>query len=258
LTLPTSDRRKAVEDRDRVYTLRGSESRILATVGAFRVVPAVDLVDARTTPVAFKEDLQHLADQGLIVRHTLPINRELTRVVVLTADGKALLDAHRQPTAGRAQEHHAGLVKVRELAHDAQLYRLYQAEAARLEDAGGRVTRVVLDYEFKRDYQTFLNRLGRPADADREADLAAFATTNGLPIIDGHLELPDLRLEYETADGRVEHRDLELVTEHYSRSQLAGKARAGFGLYRAGARRVRGGQARTGGTPSDPHHLERL
>ncbi len=47
-------------------------------------------------------------------------------------------------------------MKPRELSHDAQLYRLYQAEAGRLEDEGGRITRVVLDYELKREYQTFL------------------------------------------------------------------------------------------------------
>jgi len=259
LRLPATDRRDAVEFRDRVYHLRGSETRILATVGAFRVVPSADLVDGRSTPEAFKEDLRRLADQGLVERRTLPINREPTRVVVLTRDGKALLDARREPTADRQQLYHAGLVKPRELAHDAQLYRLYQAEAARLEDGGGRIARVVLDYEIKRDYQTFLNRPDRPEDADREEDVAAFAAANQLPVIDDHLELPDLRIEYETADGRLAYRDLELVTEHYSRSQLSGKARAGFGLYRAaGAGRLRGGQARTGGTPFDPHHLERL
>ena len=80
-----------------------------------------------------------------------------------------------------------------------------------------------------------------------------------LPVVDGHLELPDVRIEYETPDGRIEYRDVELVTEHYSRGQLAGKAQAGFTLYRAaGAGRVRGGNARTGGTPFDPRHLERL
>jgi hypothetical protein len=46
-------------------------------------------------------------------------------------------------------------------------------------------------------------------------------------VIDGHLELPDLRIEYEAEDGRLEHRDVELVTEHYSRGQVSGKARAG-------------------------------
>ena len=48
----------------------------------------------------------------------------------------------------------------------------------------------------------------------------------------------------DAEDGRLEHRDLELVTEHYSRSQMAGKRQAGFHLYRAG-----GEGRRTGGTP---------
>jgi hypothetical protein len=53
---------------------------------------------------------------------------------------------------------------------------------------------------------------------------------------------------------------VELVTEHYSRGRLAGKAAAGFALYRAaGAGRGRGsGSGRAGGTPFDPHHLERV
>jgi hypothetical protein len=180
-------------------------------------------------------------------------------VAVLTRDGKALLDARQERTEDRRQRYHAGLVKPRELAHDAQLYRLYQAEASRIEDAGGRIERVLLDYELKRDYQSFLNRSDRPEDADRDADMAAFAAAHGLPIIDDHLELPDLRIEYLTPDGQLECRDLELVTEHYSRGQMSGKARAGFGLYRAaGAGRLRGGATRTGGTPFDPHVLECL
>jgi hypothetical protein len=118
---------------------------------------------------------------------------------------------------------------------------------------------VVLDYELKHDYQTFLNRPDRPDDPrDPEADMRDFAAAEGLPIVDGHLELPDLRIEYLTPDGRLESRDLELVTEHYSRSQLAGKAQAGFTLYRSGGAGARGGSTRTGGTPFDPRHLERL
>ncbi|HYN09695.1 MAG TPA: hypothetical protein VES67_20100 [Vicinamibacterales bacterium] len=259
LALPRGDRREAVECRERVYQLRGSESGLLTTVGAFRVVPAADLADGRSTPEAFKEDLRSLSNQGLIERRTITINQQAMRVVVLTRDGKALLENQREAPVDRPQRFHAGLVKPRELAHDAQMYRLYQAAASRIEDNGGRITRIVLDYELKRDYQTFLNRRDRPEDADRHEDMAAFAAARHLPIIDGHLELPDLRLEYETADGRLEERDLELVTEHYSRGQLAGKARAGFALYRAsGAGRLRGGAAHTGGTPIDPHHLEWL
>jgi DNA-binding MarR family transcriptional regulator len=223
-------------------------------------VPVNDLADGRSvTPDTVKEDLRRLAEQGLVDCRTLPINREPTRVAVLTRDGKALLDARQDRSEDRQQRYHAGLVKPRELAHDAQLYRLYQAEAGRIEDAGGRIERVVLDYELKRDYQSFLNRADRPEIANRDEEMAAFAAAHRLPIVDDHLELPDLRIEYLTSDGRLECRDLELVTEHYSRGQMSGKARAGFSLYRAaGAGRLRGGATRTGGTPFDPHVLERL
>ena len=90
-------------------------------------------------------------------------------------------------------------MKPREIGHDSQLYRLYQAEARRIEADGGRVDRVVLDYELKRDYQRFRNRPDRSHEADPREDLEAFAASTGLPIIDDHLELPDLRIEYETA-----------------------------------------------------------
>src|SRR5205085_4540023 len=118
---------------------------------------------------------------------------------------------------------------------------------ADLEAQGCRVDGVVLDYELKREYQTFLNRPDRDRGADDDADVRAFAEAHRLPVIEGHLELPDLRIEYETPEGHLEYRDLELVTEHYSRGQLAGKSRAGFALYRAaGGARIGGGRARTG------------
>jgi hypothetical protein len=44
-TLRTTER-EHVRCRDHVYTLRGSESRTLATVGAFRAVPASEFRDA--------------------------------------------------------------------------------------------------------------------------------------------------------------------------------------------------------------------
>jgi len=45
LDLPRRLEREIVRDRGREYTLRGSETRTLSTVGAFRVVPARDLRD---------------------------------------------------------------------------------------------------------------------------------------------------------------------------------------------------------------------
>lgn len=259
LTLPRGPEREPVQARGHLYRLRESEARILATVGTFRVVRADDLQATRSSRDVWTGDLRSLVDQGLVQTRTVEVNREPTAVVVLTRTGKEVLDGHRRPGETRSQTFHAGLVKPREIAHDSQVYRLYQAEAAQIERAGGRVVRLVLDYELKRDYQTFLNRPDRPADVDRAEEMEAFATASGLPIVHGHLELPDLRIEFETPEGRLDYRDVELVTEHYSRGQLAGKSAAGFALYRAGgAGRPRGGGGRRGGTPFDPHHLERL
>jgi hypothetical protein len=253
--------RQPVQMRGRVYRIRDSEWHTLRTVGTFRVVAESDLVRDTRDQKTLRNDLLHLVEEGLLDRKTGMVNHHPTRLITLTADGKALVDRHRDATGwGRTQQYHAGLVKPKELAHDVQLYRAYRAEAARIEEARGRVTRIVLDYELKRDYQQFLNRRDRSPEATFEGDLRAFAEARQLPIVDGHLELPDLRLEYETADGRSETRDVEVITEHYSRSQMAGKARAGFALYKPA--RVspfgRGGNSRRGGTPVDPHTLEWL
>jgi hypothetical protein len=247
--------------RGRVYRVRHSEWHTLRTVGTFRVVAESDLVRDAGDHKTMRNDLRHLVEEGLLDRKTGMVNHHPTRLITLTAEGKALVDRHRDVTGwGRTQQYHAGLVKPKELAHDVQLYRAYRAEAARIEETGGRVSRVVLDYELKRDYQQFLNRRDRSPEGTFDGDLQAFADARQLPIVDGHLELPDLRLEYETADGRTETRDVEVVTEHYSRSQLAGKARAGFALYRPA--RVspfgRGGNSSRGGTPVDPHTLDWL
>ena len=49
--------------------------------------------------------------------------------------------------------------------------------------------------------------------------------------MDGKIALPDLRIEYETAEGDLDRVDLELATEHYHRGHMATKARAGFKMY---------------------------
>ena len=251
LTLPrTPDRQHVRFGRERLR-LRDSETELLATVGVFRVVAERDLQTSRS-------DVRSLSDQGLLESRTVVINHSPERVLVLTRTGQDVLEAHRDPDAGdgRRQQYYSGLVKPRELAHDAQLYRLFDTERKQLEDAGSRVTRVVLDYELKREYHTYVHaqRIGGidPAEAR-----ATFAHEHDLPFVKGRIELPDVRIEYEDPDGVSHHRDLELATEHYSRSQLSGKQAAGFPVYRAG--RVRGASStRKGGNPSDPHFLEWL
>src|SRR5215216_4127042 len=58
LDLPRGEERELVVDRDRIYELDGEDSRTLAAVGAFRVVPEDDLdIDHDT--------LGHLREEGL-------------------------------------------------------------------------------------------------------------------------------------------------------------------------------------------------
>jgi DNA-binding MarR family transcriptional regulator len=252
LDLPRTDCREPVMHGDRTYQLRESEVKILATVGTFRSVPAHDLDGAPSGRDVRIGDLRNLREQGLIERTPVIINHEPSSVITLTREGRELLESHQRTEDGRPnQSYYADVVKSRELGHDAQLYRLFQEEAAKIEADGGRIERVIVDAELKREYQTFLNRPDRD-DEEHADDMRAFADAWDLPVIDDHLALPDLRIEYETPDGRLEHRDVELVTEHYSRGQMAGKARAGFSMYRAS------GGGRGGGAPFDPHHLEGL
>jgi hypothetical protein len=252
LNLADGGVREVIVDRDRTYLLDQYETRALATIGAFRVVSAADLLEANAD--LRDADLRHLIDEGLVTRETVTDTAGSQHTLALTDAGKDLLDANRHPDVkGAPQTFYAGVVKPREVQHDMHLYQAFREEESRIHAEGGRVTRVVLDYELKRDYQRFLNRNDRSDDTSLEADRRAFAQANDLHVVDGHLELPDMRIEYETEDGRFEHRDVEIVTEHYSRGQISGKARAGFTCYR-----VAGGSTRAGGTPFDPRHLRRL
>lgn len=252
-----SDGRRPIAGRDRTFSLRDTETDLLATIGTFRVVPADDLCRSAESSQRAFADLRHLAEQELIERHQVTISGRSSTVCVLTAEGKALLDNQRESRGGcRQQQYHAGLVKPRELSHDAQIYRMFKVESARIAARRGVVRRVVLDYELKAEYQRTLNRRDRSPDVDLQAERAAFARDAELPLIDDRVVFPDLRIEYETPDGVLAYRDVELVTEHYSRGQLAGKAAAGFGLYRSAGCRPSG--RNSGATPLDPHHLDWL
>src|SRR5581483_6635963 len=189
--------------------LRESEVRMLATAGAFRVVVASDLRDHHGRPAsASNGELRGLREAGLVETRPYVIGQDRAALVTLTDRGRELLERHRRTDREvRSQTYYAGFVKPRELSHDAQLYRAYERSAERLKEKGAVVTRVVLDYELKRDYQRFLHdlkreRRGQEQDADRHAaDVAEWAASRDLPVIDGHVHFPDVRIEYERPDG---------------------------------------------------------
>ena len=236
LDLPRGRERRPVRERDRVYEINGAESRMLATIGAFRVVSESDLHDGREDT---RKDQRHLEREGLI--RTSPLNSD-DRAVVLTDRGRDLLEANRrlqERSWGPRQTFYAGLRKPRELTHDSKVYRAYSRAEEGIREQGGRVDRVVLDYELKRDYQRFLherNRGRKDCDGrpDREPEeIARWAREHDLPYDDGHVHFPDARIEYEDRDGRSRHEDIEIVTGHYRGAHAGAVARSGFSCYRA-------------------------
>jgi hypothetical protein len=158
------------------------------------------------------------------------------------------------------QAFYAGLRKPRELTHDVKVYRAYERAEERIRDRGGRVRRVVLDYEMKRDYQRFLherNRGKKDCDGrpDREADeIVRWALERQLPYEeDGHVHFPDARIEYDDRDGRSRFEDLEIVTPHYRGAHAGGATKSGFTCYLSFGSSVGG---RTGGSGRSPTNME--
>ncbi len=94
LELPRGPERERVWARDSDVRLRGSEVRTLATVGAFRVVPAGDLRDGQDRPLdPHRGDLRHLRDSGLV--ETIPAIGNDRALVVLTERGRDVLERNR-------------------------------------------------------------------------------------------------------------------------------------------------------------------
>lgn len=246
LRLPRGPDREIVRDRDREYRLRGSESRTLATVGAFRVVSCADVRDQHgRTADPRSGDLRHLRAEGLIETARVPGSRDLA--IVLTRSGRDLLESVRNREHGPQQRFYAGLKRERELGHDIQLYRAFEQEAEGLHEHGARLERVVLDYELKSEYQRWLHaRDGERDDYDGHPDrtaeeVAAWAREHDLPYFDDEVHFPDVRIEYEGPDGRWDHRDIEVVTEHYRGAHGASVGRSGFSCYQGVSLCIGGG-----------------
>jgi DNA-binding MarR family transcriptional regulator len=231
---------------------------MLATAGAFRVVVASDLRDHRGRPAsASNGELRTLREAGLVETRPYVIGRDRATLVTLTDRGRELLERHRTTDRdGAPQTYYAGFVKPRELSHDAQIYRAYERSAGRLKDKGSVVTRVVLDYELKRDYQRWLHERDRErSDYDGHPDrtpdeIRDWALEHDLPYFASEVHFPDLRIEYQEADGRLDHDDIDVVTEHYRGAHAASVARSGFISFA-------GSSAKAGGVPFDPERRRR-
>jgi hypothetical protein len=263
LALPRGPEREIVRERKRSYELNGRESDALATIAAFRVVQVRDvqeMLDDGRGGRSAQKSLDHLQASGLLER--IPLERRDADVVVLTDRGRDLLEANRCEHGGEPrQAFYAGLRKPRELTHDVQVYRACRDAEAQVREQGGHVRRVVLDYEFKREYQRFLqdrNRgradsTGRPDRTPEE--IAAWAKDYDLPCYGNRVRFPDARIEFEDRDSQERHRDIEVVTPHYRGAHAAAVA-SGFQSY-GGALRLQT-SGRRGGKGLDPRLAEEI
>ena len=226
----SAEPRKAYEFRGRIYTVRSSEIGTLAELGKFRAVSTEDLKEFRYLgdENRMRPDVANLIRQGLVAEKSIPHSDNAPRrLLTLTKKGHQFLRS--TGTVPRNQATHYGFTKPREAHHDADLYRLYQKAAEKIEQDGGKNPRVVLDFELKKRVFHDLAKLG-PEKHSTETK-RAIAEKHGLQVVRGKIPLPDLRIEYEGRDGDMARVDLELASEHYRGSNLAEKVRAGFSLY---------------------------
>ena len=234
------ERAEYVRVGDTRSLVRPSDIEAMETIGKFRTVASEDLAHFHFKGNASHMDgrLRELVGQGLVGRRTLQIGRAgRLEVLFLTKQGQRLVKQERHQDDSRKRDPqalYAGLKKLAEIAHDAAIYRMYQAEAARIVKLEGRVLRVVLDYEFKkRVYSPLAKAKARQLPPEEYRKLQdEVARDNGLAVVDGKILLPDLRIEYETREGEMARVDLQLATDHYKPGQLRDKARAGFRIYR--------------------------
>src|SRR5258708_7539796 len=192
-----NDSPRAYYVRDRAYLLRDSAMNSLKQIGKFRVIPVSDLAKFAYggNRERMEKDIRALARESLLRDKTLETSQKKTlRVVTLTKAGHRLLKKTNQVPDD--QPIYYGLMKPREVKHDADLYRLYQKEAARIERAGGRPVRVLLDYELKRNLNRDLGLLGPAKDKpDRKNHIAE---KHHLQLVNGKIPVPDLRTQDDT------------------------------------------------------------
>jgi predicted transcriptional regulator len=176
------------------------------------------------------QDLKNLARQSLISRRSIQgAQTERVQILVLTKAGRRFLE--KQKLVPKDRPIYYGLVKPKEVLHDASLYRLFHKAARQIERDGGIVRKVALDYELKKQINRELSRLG--ADRHNQDKKREIAQTRGIRVVNGRVVVPDLQIEYENAEGHLARINLELATKHYRPGQLQAKAQAGFTLYAA-------------------------
>ncbi len=245
---------------------------LVRDVAAFRCVALRDLVARQFDghPFAARKGLVVAERKGWVERRKArgPNGGEFT-VIVATPAGASRAEKLWRDAGRPHQRTLSGAVKPAEIRHDVAVYRAACAEQARIEEAGGRVTRVRTDAELK-SLLASRSEQARQAASREGADEARrqVAETLGLPVDGGKVLVPDAQVEYVDAAGRTGRCNVEVASEHYRGQAIRAKSRAGFVMYAASPRAASamrralgggggGGGRRGGGRPRrEPEVIE--
>src|ERR1051326_4881210 len=211
------------------YRLNANQETMLRDIGMFRTVTTESLQKHvyRGDRDTMEKDLRNLRDLRLVATEAGTNGK--AQYAFLTKTGQHLTETRLGTRDSQAL--YSGIVKKRELRHDAAIYELYHKEAQKISASGGRVKRVVLDFELKKNVNRQLAKIQTLSPADRERERQVIAEQHGLKIVKGKIQIPDLRMEYESKEQEECRVDLECVTGHYKARQIAAKKSAGFKLY---------------------------
>ena len=100
---------------------------MLATAGAFRVVPMDELRRPDDRTQAHRKEVERLRGDGPRSHDALHRRTERTTLVTLTERGRDVLElSRRERSAEPRQTFYAGVAKPRELAHDVRVHRAYR------------------------------------------------------------------------------------------------------------------------------------
>jgi hypothetical protein len=220
------------QDRGRTYSLRSSEMEAMTDIGRFRTVDVQDLARFAygDDEARLRGDLENLRGQGLIEEKThFRAHKSARKMVTLTERGHRIV--RKASGLQERQRIYHGFVKLKELDHDADLYKVYQKAVQEIQEKGGKPLRVRLDFELKESINRAKEAARHLSEKDRAMRLRAVAEENGLTITGTRIQLPDIQVEYETRDGNVERENLELLSQNYREDGIRGKAAAGFKIY---------------------------
>jgi hypothetical protein len=223
--------------------LHSEEKALLGEAGRFRIVSLKDAAKSlyKGDERALRSDLRFLKDRGLVSVDSINARRdgrsqpfERIEVITLTHEGEKL--ARQNNPFAPDQKFYHGLVRPREAEHDSQIYRAYRKEWERIEKEGGSNPRVRLDFELKSEVQRAIHSARKEEpDRDMQEIKQLVAEEQNLPIVDGQIQIPDARIEYDLDQGsRASFSDIEVVTAAYRPGHLHAKAQAGFHTYVSG------------------------